>query len=154
MDDNLISCKKLTLKDDIFLTELINIYADVFGTESFSIPGRDYLKSLLVKENIIFCVALLNSSVIGGLTAYILPSVYYPSSQVYIYDLAVKKNMHRQGIGKEIISFLKSYSKELAYKEIYVQADFEDQHAIDFYKATGGHSEKVIHFSYDLRSVK
>ncbi|MDQ2719424.1 MAG: GNAT family N-acetyltransferase [Bacteroidota bacterium] len=154
MDDNFITYKKLSQADITKLTELINIYADVFDTENFSIPNKEYLQTLLDKENIVFCVALLDNLVIGGLTAYILPSVYYPSSQVYIYDLAIKQNMQRQGIGKKLILFLKNYCTEFGHKEIYVQADIEDQNAIDFYKATGGHSEKVIHFTYDLTSVK
>lgn len=145
-----ITFRKLENNDLRTLTELIELYSIVFETEDFTLPNRQYIKSLLDKDNIIFYAALLDNIVIGGLTAYILPSVYYPSSQVYIYDLAVKVSMQRQGIGKELISALKNYCKKLKHKEIYVQADLEDQHAIDFYKATGGRSASVIHFSYDL----
>ena len=120
MDDNLVTYKKLTRTDILILTELVKTYADVFETANFSIPNREYLQTLLDKDNIIFCVALLGNLVIGGLTAYILPSVYYPSSQIYIYDLAVKKNMQRQGIGQRIIAFLKNYCIEFGHAEIYV----------------------------------
>ncbi len=153
MLNDLITYKKLARTDILLLTELVNIYADVFETENFSMPDSAYFQTLLDNDAIVFFVALLDNSVIGGLTAYILPSVYYPSSQVYIYDLAVKQNMQRQGIGKEIVSSLKNYCKQTGHKEIYVQADFNDQHAVDFYRATGGHAEKVIHFSYDLTRV-
>ncbi len=154
MDNSLITYKKLSHTDVPTLTELVKTYADVYETENFSMPHKEYLQTLLDKDNVVFCVALLDNLLIGGLTAYILPSVYYASSQVYIYDLAVKQNMQRQGIGKKIIAFLKNCCIELGHKEIYVQADFEDQYAIDFYKATGGHPEKVIHFSYDLTIAK
>jgi|SRR6185312_5765769 len=154
MDDNLITYKKLSRTDIPILTELVKTYTDVFETENFSMPNSEYFQTLLDNDNIIFCVALLGNFVIGGLTAYILPSVYYPSSQVYIYDLAVKPNMQRQGIGQKIIAFLQNCCIELGHAEIYIQADIEDQHAIDFYKATGGHPEKVIHFTYDLKTLK
>lgn len=154
MNKPLITYKKLSHADVSTLTELVKTYVDVFETENFSMPSKEYLQTLLDNDNIIFCVALSNNVLIGGLTAYLLPSVYYPSNQIYIYDLAVKQTMQRQGIGKAIITFLKNYCIELGYKEIYVQADLEDQHAIDFYNATGGHPEKVIHFSYDLTIVK
>lgn len=154
MNETLITYIKLGQTDITKLIELIDIYAQVFETKNFSLPNVEYLQTLLDKENVLFFVALLNDSVIGGLTAYILPSVYYPSNQIYIYDLAVKHDWQRKGFGKEIISLLKSYCIEHGYKEIYVQVDFEDQHAIDFYEATGGHSQKVIHFSYELSTVK
>ncbi len=152
MDNSSITYTSLGTTDIQSLTELINIYVEVFDTENFSMPDTKYLQNLLERDFTIFCVARLNNVVIGGLTAYILPSVYYSSSQVYIYDLAITQNMQRQGVGKGIISFLKKYCKDNGYGEIYVQAELEDQHAIEFYKATGGHPEKVIHFSYDLTS--
>lgn len=154
MENNLITYKKLSRTDIPLLTELIEIYENVFEMENFSIPNSEYLQTLIDYDNIVFCVALSDNIVIGGLTAYILPSVYYPSSQVYIYDLAVKPTMQRQGIGRKIIGFLKNYCVESGHAEIYVQADFYDKEAIDFYKATGGHPEKVIHFTYDLKPMK
>ena len=154
LENNSVRYKKLGSADIATLTELINIYVEVFETENFLMPGREYLQNPLDNGNIIFCVALLGNTSIGGLTAYILPSVYSQSSEVYIYDLAVEQNMQRQGIGKNLISFLKKYCRELGHQEIYVQANIEDQQAIDFYKTTGGHFENVIHFSYDLKSEK
>lgn len=154
MNENLITYKKLSHADISNLTELVNVYSNVFEMENFSVPNKEYLQTLLDKDNIVFCVALLDNVVIGGLTAYLLPSVYYTSNQVYIYDLAVTQNRQRQGIGKNIISFLKNYCEASGHKEMYVQADFEDENAIEFYKSTGGRSEKVIHFSYDVAKVK
>ncbi len=142
--------RKLTDKDLVHFVALIKVFEDVFGLKNFKIPGPDYLQSLLEKDNIIIYVALLDNVVVAGLTAHILPSGYFESSEVYVYDLAVETAMQRKGIGKNLISLLKDYCAGLGYREIFVQADVADLHAIDFYKATGGIAESVIHFSYQL----
>ena len=145
-----IGFRKLTNKDLPVLTALVRIYEEVFEMKEFAMPPSSHLQSLLEKDQLIFFVALSDHQVIGGLTAYILPSVYSESSEVYVYDLAVRTEYQRTGIGRKLIDELKTYCRLLGSKEIFVQADLEDQHAIDFYRATGGQSENVIHFSYVL----
>jgi ribosomal protein S18 acetylase RimI-like enzyme len=146
-----IEYKKLETGDLGCLTELVKLYEEVFEMKDFTLPEAQYLQSLLEKETVIFYAAMLDNKVIGGLTAHILPSTYFPSSEVYIYDLAVQTEFQRKGIGRQLISSLKEYCASLRLKEIFVQADLEDQHALDFYRATGGIAESVMHFSYALK---
>lgn len=143
--------KKLEIGDLGYLTELIKLYEEVFEMEDFTLPDAQYLQSLLEKEAVIFYVAIIDNKVVGGLTAHILPSTYFPSSEVYIYDLAVQTEFQRRGIGRQLINSLKEYCSSLRLKEVFVQADLEDQHALDFYQATGGIAESVVHFSYELK---
>ncbi len=149
-----INYQKLTKQDLPLLKELLKIFEEVFEMEDFVLPNDTHLQSLLENESMIFFVAILVENeeikVLGGLRGYILPSVYYASSEMYLYDLGVNPKFQRQGIGTELMEKLKEYSKNLGYKELFVQADIEDQHAIDFYKKTGGQTADVIHFSYEL----
>ncbi len=145
-----IEYKKLEIEDLSCLTELIKLYEEVFEMEDFTLPDAQYLQSLLEKETVIFYAAIIDKKVVGGLTAHILPSTYFPSSEVYIYDLAVETEFQRKGIGRQLINSLKEYCASLRLKEVFVQADLEDRHAIDFYQATGGIAESVVHFSYEL----
>ncbi|WP_338814270.1 GNAT family N-acetyltransferase [Bernardetia sp. Wsw4-3y2] len=149
-----INYQKLTNQDLPLLKELIQIFEVVFEMEDFVLPNDTHLQSLLDNESMIFWVVMLEEhktkKVIGGLRGYILPSVYYASSEMYLYDLGVHLNFQRKGIGTKLMENLKEYSKNLGYKELFVQADLEDEHAIDFYKKTGGKAADVIHFSYEL----
>lgn len=145
-----IEYKKLGIGDLGGLTELINLYENVFEMAHFILPDAEYLQSLLEKESVIFYVAMIDKRIVGGLTAHILPSTYFPSSEVYLYDLAVETRFQRKGIGRQLINSLKEYCAGLGLKEVFVQADLEDQHALDFYQATGGIAESVVHFSYEL----
>ncbi|HTG56772.1 MAG TPA: GNAT family N-acetyltransferase [Niabella sp.] len=142
---------KLAQSDTRYLYELIQVYERVFEMKNFQMPAEAYLAQLLKNDQIIFYVALSEDKhVIGGLTAYVMPSVYYAAPEVYIYDLAVEQHCQRKGVGKGLIGALQRYCKSLGCKYIFVQADLEDQHAIDFYRATGGLQEDVVHFDYVL----
>ena len=130
--------------------ELIGVFEDVFEMKNFAVPDAEYLLQLLKKDNFHVFVALYDNNVVGGLTAYTLSAYYSESSTVYIYDLAVKTEFQRQGIGKMLILNINNYCKSIGVKEVFVQADLEDDYAIDFYKSTGGLPENVIHFTYSL----
>jgi aminoglycoside 3-N-acetyltransferase I len=145
-----IVCQKLEFDDLTFLKALISVYEEVFETGNFSMPSDRYLQGLLQREGLIFFAAILEGKVIGGLTAHVLPSVYFESAEVYVYDLAVQAGYQRKGIGRNLMASLGKYCGEQGYREIFVQADLVDQHALDFYQATGGQAERVVHFSYAL----
>ena len=144
------TCRKLDSGDIAYLVQLVKLYEDVFEMKNFSMPGESHLQTLLDDDKIIFFVAMLDNEVVGGLTAYILPSVYATLAEVYIYDVAVETKHQRKGVGRQLINSLKGFCKELPVKEIYVPVNIEDKHAIDFYHSTGGIAEHVIHFSYRL----
>jgi aminoglycoside 3-N-acetyltransferase I len=145
-----ISYKLLDQADISLLTQLIRLYAEVFETAGFTMPSKDHLKSLLHNQQIIFCVAISGENVVGGLTAHVLPSVYQTANEVYLYDLAVNEEHQRQGVGKNLISFLKNLCVQAGYKEMYVQANAEDNAAIDFYRITGAQPENVVHYTYNI----
>lgn len=142
--------KRLKADDLPYLKTLIHVYEEVFEMERFAFPRDGYLQALLQREGLIFFVAMAEEKVIGGLTAHVLPSVYFESAEVYVYDLAVQSSYQRKGVGRNLMASLSKYCREQGYREIFVQADLVDQHALDFYRATGGQAERVVHFSYAL----
>ncbi|MBW8523854.1 GNAT family N-acetyltransferase [Chryseobacterium chendengshani] len=145
-----INYKQIGPDDIDDLEALLKVYVDVFEMENFIIPDKLHLHSLISDNRIVFQVALANNMLIGGLSAYILPSIYSNICEVYIYDLAVKTTFQRRGIGCGLISSLKEYCVDKGYRSLFVQADIVDKHAINFYKATGGKEENVVHFTYQI----
>lgn len=146
-----VQIEKLRAKDLTKFLELIRIFEDVFEMQEFTMPPKDYLQKLLEKEDFFAFVALLDGKVIGGLTSYILHQYYAVSPLVYIFDLAVKTEFQRQGIGKKLIAGNNAYCKTLNAEVVMVQADEADGYALDFYRSTGGIPEKVVHFDYNLQ---
>ena len=144
----MISLQVLKASDLEKLRDLVRLYEDVFEMKEFVIPSDAYLQSLLDKNGITFLVAEKNGKVVGGLTAHDLPSTYFEANEVYVYDLAVAKNHQRTGIGKKLLEKLAAICKKKGEREFFLQADIDDQPAVDFYRSTGGVAENVIHFSY------
>lgn len=139
---------RLQSHDLPYLTELVNLFEEVFEIENFRMPDPDYLQKLLERPGFFVFVALNENKIIAGLTAHELPSCYFQSSEIYLYDLAVKNEFQRQGIGRKLLEALSAFCKQNNYPEFFVQADIEDQHALEFYRSTGGIAEEVIHYSY------
>lgn len=130
------------------LRDLIRLYEDVFEMKDFEMPGDKYLQSLLNESGITFLVAEKDEEIVGGLTAHDLPSTYFEANEVYVYDLAVAKKHQRTGIGKKLLKELAAICNSKGEREFFLQADIDDQHALDFYRSTGGVAESVIHFTY------
>lgn len=142
--------EKLIYRDVDKFTELIRVFEDVFEMKNFNMPGENYLRQLLHKEDFFVFVAMLDNKVAGGLTSYIMHQYYSESPLVYIFDLAVKRELQYRGIGKMLIAANNSYSREIGAEAVMVQADVADDYAIKFYRSTGAKGENVIHFDYML----
>jgi aminoglycoside 3-N-acetyltransferase I len=140
--------KRLDKNDVLLFQKLILLFQEVFEMESSAIPNDSYIERLLAENDFICYVAVLDNEIAGGLTAYQLPLYYSESSEIFIYDIAIKQEFQRQGLGKKLISVLKEYSKENGIKELFVAANIEDEYALDFYHSTGAKAEQVVHFSY------
>ena len=147
-----IEIKKLGNHEIDKFKELIRLFEDVFEMENFEMPDENYLEQLLEKDSFFVFVALLQDKVVGGLTSYTLQQYYSKLPLVYIYDLAVKTEFQRKGIGKMLISGLTNYCREIGIEEVFVQADEVDDFAIKFYHSTGATAEKVVHFYYPLNA--
>lgn len=141
----------LTPKDLDKLNDLISVFEKVFEMEPIQRPDRTYLHKLLSKENFMAIVAVSENKVIGGLTIYVLDRYYSEKPSAYIYDLAVRTEYQRKGVGKKLIAFTNDHCRQNGFAETYVQADKQDTDAIDFYRLTNPTLEsEVVHFTYNL----
>lgn len=149
-----IALKKLSNLDSKDFVALLKVFEEAFEMENFTVPDEQYLQKILGKTDFMVFVIWLENQIIGGLTAHHLHSYYEQSSEIYIYDFAIKTEHQQKGYGKMLMSYLKDYCKANNIEEIFVQADAEDTHAVEFYQKTGGRAAKVIHFSYPIEKIK
>jgi ribosomal protein S18 acetylase RimI-like enzyme len=145
-----IEIKKLNSKDLGQFKALIFLFENVFEMKDLVIPDDEHLMNLLNDKNFFVFVAISENNVVGGLTSYTLEQYYSKRPLVYIYDLAVKTEFQRRGIGKLLIFAIKDYCMQMGMEEMFVQADEADYHALEFYRGTEGNPEKVVHFNYPL----
>lgn len=141
--------KRLVTSDLATFKSLIEMFNSVFEEEQH-IGSDPHLLKLLGNRSFIAIVAISENEVVGGLTAYELPMIYSDASEVILYDMAVKAEYQRMGIGKGLIQSLKEYCAINNIEMFFVMVHEEDIHAVEFYRATGGDSEKVVNFLYKV----
>jgi aminoglycoside 3-N-acetyltransferase I len=133
------------------LLQLIAVFEEVFEREPYQRPGQGHLDKLLQQPDFFAVIAKMDNKVIGGMTMYVLDQYYSEKPLAYLYDLAVATNWQRQGIGKNLIAFTNEYCRQKGFEEVFVQADKEDEQAIEFYRSTQPAKEaEVVHFTYQL----
>ncbi len=130
------------------LKQLLGVYKTVLNNK-VSIPSDSDLQTLLRKKDILFVVALDGDTVVGGLTAHLLPSVFADAKSFYIRDIAVKKKYQRQGVGSQIIKTLIYECRAFRHKDIYVQTELSNKIAIKFFKSNRATLTAGFHFTYD-----
>src|SRR3954451_8887526 len=97
------SVRRLAPGDRHLAREMFVVIADVF--EETSAPlSDDYIDRLLASANFWALAAVVEGSVIGGLTAHTLPMTSSERSKVFIFDIAVAIDHQRHGVGRRLVS--------------------------------------------------
>jgi aminoglycoside 3-N-acetyltransferase I len=137
---------------DAFI-DLIRLFEKEFEMQGFQLPDYGHIRRVLDNKNFTVVVAEIQQQIVGGATIYTLDQYYSTKPLAYIYDLAVRQDCQRQGIGKKIIQQITGYFQANGYEEVFVQADEIDDYALDFYRSTSLKiEEKVRHFYYVCKS--
>lgn len=142
--------RRLVQDDVLALVSLTNLFSLVFEEHGPSVASETQLLNLLKSESFIALAAFSENTIVGGLTAYVLPVIYSDHPEAILYDLAVKPEFQRMGIGKRLINELKDYCVKNGIKIFFVMAEEQDEGAIEFYRATGGREQRVVNFLYEL----
>ena len=121
--------------------------AEVFE-EPHELLGDKYLDDLLAREDFWAIAAMSGGEVVGGLTAHSLPMTRTESAEIFIYDVAVRADRQRQGIGRRLVLELCAAATEAGVGAVFVPVDSADAHALDFYRALGGVPAPVTIFTF------
>lgn len=147
MANSTLQIRQLTPNDLDTFRELISLLNRVFESPD-NVPRDGYLHALLNNPSFIAIGVIHDKEVIGGLTAYLLAMATHETSEVFIYDIAIREDFQRTGVGRQLLSELNNYCSVNGIRQIFVDASEIDGHAVKFYQATGGRGEKVVQFTY------
>jgi aminoglycoside 3-N-acetyltransferase I len=124
-------------------------FAEDGETDDDGTPLDDeYVRLLLRREDFFAVVATEGNCVLGGVTAHALPMTRNRATELFIYDLAVRADRRRKGIGRALVTELLASAAAAGIKTSFVPADNEDTHALDFYRALGGEASPVTFFTF------
>jgi aminoglycoside 3-N-acetyltransferase I len=120
--------------------------------EVFEEPGGPlsdaYLEALLARPEFWAMAALSGDDVVGGVTAHALPMTRAETTELFIYDVAVRVDYQRRGVGRALLAKLREAAAAAGIEQAFVPADDEDTHALDFYRALGGVGAPVTIFTF------
>jgi aminoglycoside 3-N-acetyltransferase I len=142
--------KRLGSADRDLARALFLTMASVFEGEEAEVLGDAYLDCLLAKEEFYALAALSGSEVLGGLTAHVLPMTRSEAHELFLYDLAVKPEHQRKGVGRRLVESLVAEGRKAGVTCVFVPADLEDEGAIEFYRAIEGEEAPVAIFTWPI----
>ena len=120
--------------------------AGVFDEECGELSDA-FVEHLLARAEFWAIAAFSGDELIGGLTAHTLPMTRSESFEIFLYDIAVRADHQRRGIGRELVAALSTAAAALGIHDLFVAADDEDAHALDFYRALGAAASPVTMFT-------
>lgn len=120
---------------------------DVFETPGDPLSD-EYVAGLLGRSGMWVMVACDGDEIVGAVTAHELPMTRSESTELFIYDLAVRPEHQRRGIGRALIQRLLTDAAADGVDVAFVPADDEDIHALEFYTALGGRPSPVTIFDF------
>jgi aminoglycoside 3-N-acetyltransferase I len=139
--------RRLTADDRELARRLFALMAEVFE-ESCERLGDAYLDRLLRRTDFWAIAAFMDDDIIGGLTAHTLPMTRTESSELSIYDIAVRGDHRRRGVGRQLVTALREGVAAVGIYHVFVPADNDDLHALDFYRALGAVASPVTFFTF------
>jgi aminoglycoside 3-N-acetyltransferase I len=154
MANGAVEVRRLVLGEEGVAREMFAMMVAVFAEDE---DGRDDrggelgdedVAGLLRRGEFWALVATEEGVVVGGLTAHVLPMTRNRSSELFLYDLAVRTDRRRRGIGRALVEELLALAKSVGIRTTFVPADDEDTHALDFYRALGGAASPVTFFTF------
>ena len=142
--------KRLKPGDRDLARRLFAIMAEVFGEDHEALSDA-YIDSLIAREDFWAIAAYIDDQIVGGVTAHTLPMTRTASSEVFVYDIAVRNDHRRKGVGRHLMSELRDSAAARGIRVLFVPAENHDLHALDFYRALGGTPSQVTTFTFTYR---
>lgn len=139
--------RRLTTGDREVARALFALLASEFEEDGEPL-GDPYLDRLLARPDFWAIAAFADGEVGGGLTAHTLPMTRAETAELFIYDIAVRADFRRTGVGRRLVAALRDAAAAQGIGDVFVPADDDDRHALDFYLAIGGVPAPVTIFTF------
>ena len=147
-----IQTRRLRPADRSLARVLFDVLAYVFDEQNGPLTD-EYLDALLRQESFWAIVAMVDEQVVGGITAHALPMTRSMTSELFIYDLAVREDSRRQGVASRLVRELCAAAGSAGISEVFVPADNDDAHALEFYRELGGEESPVTFFAFNPADI-
>lgn len=117
--------------------ELFSLFLQNDGKDHVRL-NPDYIRKMLARNDFHVFVAKDNNEIVGGLTAFEIDQYKYGRTELFLYEIEVKKEFRKRGIGTALLEEAKRFcmSKEIPIMFVFTSAS--NLGAITLYRNTGG----------------
>jgi aminoglycoside 3-N-acetyltransferase I len=142
--------RQLTATDVEEFRQLIAVFHAAFENDSPTIASDNTLTQLLSSPHFIVFGVFVDTHIIGGCTAHLLPSYTSDHPELLIYDFAIHPDYQRRGFGTKLIRAIVEFCHNQHIPLFFALAHAEDTHAVDFYRANGATLEDVVNALFEI----
>lgn len=142
-----VRVRRLAAGDRELARRTFTLMAEAFD-EPHGPLSDGYLDRLLGRADFWAVAALAGGDVVGGVTAHTLPMTRAETSELFVFDIAVRADRRRTGVGRQLMAGLRRAAADVGIRDVFVPADDDDLHALDFYRALGGVPSPVTIFTF------
>jgi aminoglycoside 3-N-acetyltransferase I len=146
-----IVIERLGSSDPSEARRLFSMLAETFHEER-DLLSDAYLDQLLGREDFWALAAFSGDDIVGGVTAHTLPMTRQESSEMFVFDIAVRSDHRKKGIGRLLLETLSKRASESGIRELFLAADDADEHALEFYRRLGGVFTPASMFVFSTRN--
>ena len=101
---------------------MVDVFEEDVGGAGGGPITDEYLDRLLGQDSFWAFTAFAGSEIVGGLTAHTLAMTRSASSEVFIYDLAVRADHRRHGVGSRLIDELRHRASAAGIRVVFRRA--------------------------------
>jgi aminoglycoside 3-N-acetyltransferase I len=145
-----LSIVRLWPSDTRLAKDLFALMGEVFEEERPELSDA-YVEALLARPDFWALAAMSGTDPVGGLTGHVLPLTRAPAPEFFVYDIAVRADHQRRGVGRHLMDHMRREAAAMGCRCVFVAADDEDTHALDFYRALGGSASAVTMFTFETK---
>ncbi len=143
-----LAIRRLTRADTDAAATLYARLAEWLDTPGPALAAVE-VQALLSRPDLWSVAAFDEATLVGGLTAHVLPMTRAAGVELFIYDLAVAESHRRRGVGRAMLEFLQRQRPNDRVLGMFVFADAEDEdEAGAFYRACGGEATAATMYSF------
>jgi len=119
-----VSIRRLAVTDKQLAQQTFLTMAQFFD-EEYAVLSSPYLENLLGRQDFLAFAAEGGGQIVGGITAFLLPLTRLERRELFVYDIAVRVEWQRKGIGRALVSALRQAAAAEGIAEGFVLADNE-----------------------------
>ena len=148
-----MNIRRLQAGEEAAAVEAIHELKPVSERDGYDASPQHMRRLLQRDENYLIVAAQPDATPVGFLIAYRVPRVDRDQNMIYLYEIAVRPDCRRQGIGSQMIDLLKHESSSDNIMEIWVGTELENTPARRLYESTGGKpgSDPIVEFVYKMQ---